>query len=258
VLQGAAGLLAIIALVFTARTYLLGREGQVTDRYTKAVDQLGAKTLEQRTGGVFALERIMRDPPKDHWNVVEVLAAFARSADREAAPKRPDADVKAALTVLGRRPARQARELDRIRLSDADLRETLMRHGRLDRAALRGAWLENVHWEHASLVGARLRKAHMRKADLEQANLHKAGLQGADLTGAKLHGAILADADLTDATLQGAQLENADLSGAHLAGVKGTLDLSAAQLAQVHCRPNVDRCPDDRPSESTTDSPAPP
>lgn len=35
VLQGAAGLLAIIALVFTARTYLLGREGQVTDRYTE-------------------------------------------------------------------------------------------------------------------------------------------------------------------------------------------------------------------------------
>jgi uncharacterized protein YjbI with pentapeptide repeats len=117
-----------------------------------------------------------------------------------------------------------------------------MRHGRLDGAALRGAWLEKVHWEYASLVGARLRKAHMRKADLEHANLRKAGLQGADLTGAKL---------------QGAQLENADLSGAHLAGVKGTLDLSAAQLAQVHCRPDVDRCPDDRPSESTTDSPAP-
>jgi hypothetical protein len=41
-------------LWFTARTYLLGREGQVTDRYTKAVGQLGDVQAPVRVGGVYA------------------------------------------------------------------------------------------------------------------------------------------------------------------------------------------------------------
>ena len=37
-----AGLLAAGALLFTARNFTLSREGQVTDRYTKAIEQLGS------------------------------------------------------------------------------------------------------------------------------------------------------------------------------------------------------------------------
>ncbi len=39
-----AGLFAAGALVFTARNFTLSREGQVTDRYTKAIEQLGSKS----------------------------------------------------------------------------------------------------------------------------------------------------------------------------------------------------------------------
>ena len=38
-----AGLFAAGALLFTARNFALSREGQVTDRYTKAIEQLGSK-----------------------------------------------------------------------------------------------------------------------------------------------------------------------------------------------------------------------
>ena len=31
------------------------REGQITDRYTKAVDQLGSQHLDVRLGGIYAL-----------------------------------------------------------------------------------------------------------------------------------------------------------------------------------------------------------
>jgi hypothetical protein len=62
-----AGLFAFGALVYTARNYSLSREGQVTDRYTKAVKQLGDKKVDVRLGGIYALERIARDSPKrDH------------------------------------------------------------------------------------------------------------------------------------------------------------------------------------------------
>jgi hypothetical protein len=49
-----AGLFAAAALLFTARNFTLAREGQVTDRYTKAVEQLGSDKLDVRIGGIYA------------------------------------------------------------------------------------------------------------------------------------------------------------------------------------------------------------
>jgi hypothetical protein len=46
-----AGLFAAGALVFTARNFTPSREGQVTDRYAKAITQLGSKKLDVRIGG---------------------------------------------------------------------------------------------------------------------------------------------------------------------------------------------------------------
>src|ERR1700733_5599446 len=56
-----AGLFAAAALVFTGRNFTLSREGQVTDRYTKAIEQLGSEQISVRIGGIYALERIARD-----------------------------------------------------------------------------------------------------------------------------------------------------------------------------------------------------
>jgi hypothetical protein len=69
-------------------TFDLQREGQITDRFTKAIDQLGAVetgpdgkpkiNLEVRLGGIYALERIARDSPRDHWTIIEVLSTYVR------------------------------------------------------------------------------------------------------------------------------------------------------------------------------------
>jgi hypothetical protein len=115
-----AGLFAAGALVFTARNFTLSREGQVIDRYTKAIEQLGSEKLDVRIGGIYALERVARDSARDHPTVMEVLTAFIREHSHEQWPPadhpasreqerstRPD--VQAALTVVGRRdPARLA------------------------------------------------------------------------------------------------------------------------------------------------------
>jgi len=87
-----AGLFAAGALIFTARNSLfaqrtaqatqrtvqLTEQGQVTDRYTKAIEQLGSDKLDVRIGGIYALELVALDSPRDHPNVMEVLAAFIR------------------------------------------------------------------------------------------------------------------------------------------------------------------------------------
>jgi hypothetical protein len=82
-----AGLFAAGALVFTALNFGLSREGPVTDRYTKAIEQLGSDKLDVRIGGIYALERVARDSARDHPTVMEVLTAFIREHSREPRPQ---------------------------------------------------------------------------------------------------------------------------------------------------------------------------
>ena len=94
----------------------------MTDRYTKAIEQLGSDKLDVRIGGVYALERIARDSARDHPTVMEVLAAFIREHSRDSghclspAPTCRNgrrADVQAAVTVIGRRDSRARPRADR-------------------------------------------------------------------------------------------------------------------------------------------------
>jgi hypothetical protein len=132
-------------------------QGQITERYTKAVEQLGSDKLDVRLGGIYALERIAADSERDHPTVVEVLSAFVREhsapkAEQPATPesaggKGPPTDVQAALTVLGRLP----------QLAEAS------------RGDLTGA-----HLQRADLQGADLRGAKLEEADLQHADLRRA------------------------------------------------------------------------------------
>ena len=56
----------------------------MTDRYTKAIEQLGSDKLDVRIGGIYALERVARDSARDHPTVMEVLTAFIREHSRDA------------------------------------------------------------------------------------------------------------------------------------------------------------------------------
>ena len=144
-----AGLVAVGALLFTARNFMLSREGQVTDRYTKAIEQLGADKLDVRIGGIYALERVARDSAKDHPTVMAVLTAFVREHSREPWPT-PDSgaqegprstrpDVQAAVTVVGRRDTRHDIPFQHIDLTGADLGGARLIGAILERANLKGA-----------------------------------------------------------------------------------------------------------------------
>ncbi len=217
----------------------------MTDRYTKAIEQLGSEKLDVRIGGIYALERVARDSPRDHPTVMEVLAAFTREHSREQTPlpESDDApapegttqpDVQAALTVIGRRDAAHDRQpidladthLARANLTDADLTDA-----DLTGAILTGAILIQAHLASAHLTGADLADAHLARADLTGADLTSADLSGAGLTQAHLADAGLADAHLADAHLASADLTGADLADADLKGADLTdADLTGADL----------------------------
>jgi hypothetical protein len=57
-LQALGGILVVAGAVATWRQVQISREGQITDRLTHAIDQLGADKADIRIGGIFALERL--------------------------------------------------------------------------------------------------------------------------------------------------------------------------------------------------------
>jgi hypothetical protein len=220
-LQLLGGLVLGAGAVATWRQLRVAREGQVTERFTRAVDQLGRLEVDVRIGGIYGLERIARDSAVDRIMVTEVLTAFVRQhapwpprtpsddlaggAIRTAVGqlRRRMPDVHAAMTVLGRAHWRD-RSVE-LQLNDTDLRGAFLPH-----ADLQGYFLWEVHLEGARLSrsdfsGAFLGNAHLREASLRDSELDGADLQGADLRGARLAGARLARAkldgvDLRDAT----------------------------------------------------------
>jgi hypothetical protein len=106
-----AGLVGLTALL----TYRLSQQGQITDRYTKAVEQLGSDKLDVRLGGIYALERIAVDSKRDHPTVVEVFSAFvrehtdpARTDSAAGESKKPAADVQQLSQCLAGYPIEKA------------------------------------------------------------------------------------------------------------------------------------------------------
>ncbi|MER7477472.1 pentapeptide repeat-containing protein [Streptomyces sp. NPDC126510] len=211
------GIAALGALLFTwmqvgqaSKELSISEHGQITSRFNFAVDHLGSQSLDIRLGGIYALQRIMQDSPRDQPTVVSVLAAFAQrhagsSADSLKKPIDPEvtptpvADVRAAIaTLVHRRP-----NLDRgtiVDLSKTDLRGLRFN----ERAPIK---LPNV-----DLSEADLREASLAGADLHKAYLWDVNLEGADLGGANLWGAYLAGASLPNSSLAGANLRRADMT----------------------------------------------
>jgi hypothetical protein len=167
-----AGSLAAIGAYYTHRTFGLNQQGQITERFTRAVDQLGNASLDVRLGGIYALERLARESRNDHGPISEILTAYIRehtrptSHDQTAgqdpetqpvAAKRVATDVQAALIVLGRRTlAHDPPAPWSVNLGGAHLEAA-----RLDGAHLEGALLADAHLQGALLVNAHLEGARL-------------------------------------------------------------------------------------------------
>ena len=220
---------------------------QITERFSKAIEQLGSDKPEVILGGIYTLERIARDSEPDQWTIMEVLTAFVRQNApiiKENESQSPEdqekllklrISIRACLTVIGERkyPDLENKYIDltEVNLSGfnlvgfklkgfnftgANLTEAKLIRADLEGAYLYKADLEGANLEEADLTGADLFGANLTEADLFGANLTEADLTGAYLTGAYLFGAYLTGADLTGADLTGADLKGANLTEANL------------------------------------------
>ena len=178
-------LLVLAGLYWTSRRVVaveenvrVAQEGHITERFTKAIEQLGDDKMAIRLGGIYALERIAKDSEKDHGPMImEVLTAYvrerapSREEDAFATPEPPPTDIQAILTVIGRR-------------------ETPGKNRGNDRLDLRDTQLVAANLSGVNLSGANLNRVNLSGADLERAILDTRIFGGAkNLTAAQVQSA---------------------------------------------------------------------
>lgn len=234
----------------------VSQEGQITERFTRAIDQLGNKKMEIRLGGIYSLERISTESDKDYWPIVEILNAYIREnssvevsrnkkitqlpmeiqSKEYTASESPDvrkisSDIQAILTVIGRRKYSFRKGEDK-RL---ELQGTYLQNADLIGAHFEGANFEGAHLEGANFEGAHLKGAIFKKARLEGAKFRRAHLEGADLIEARLNKSNLVESFLEGAKLMGAHLEGSNLMKAHLEEANlGMAHFEEAVLGKAH------------------------
>jgi hypothetical protein len=215
----------------------LSREGQLTERFGRAIDQLGSGKPEIQVGAVYSLERIAKSSPGDTRTVAEVLASYVRHRSPWP-PSKPsqlpaDAelnnfywyelhaeDVAAAMRSLGRLHVNESVHLD----DEMDEMPSMPDEAfslLLPKVDLRGINLLRAHLEWAFLSDSHLEKTLLVASHLEGASFSDAVLTDALLFGSYLAGADFSNANLSGADLTAAELRWADLRGANLSEVEG-------------------------------------
>lgn len=246
----------------------------ISERFSKAIEQLSDGNRQVRAGGIYSLEKIAKDSPNDYWTIIEVLTGFLREispsinneciADgvcQEQLLSFPS-DRQAALTVILRRDSsKDQRSLNLSGTSfvnadftdfensrDINKKRPDLVNANLSNSDLRNANLCDVNLRDANLKGCDLRSADLTCASLRNANLSSANLSGntqlrltefkeADLSLSNFRKAKLAGAQLENATMIGAQLQGADLMNL-MGGIELAYELREASFDQETIMPN--------------------
>lgn len=221
------GVAIAIGIYFAWGNLKTAREGQITERFTRAVDQLGAidtdgnPAIEIRLGGIYALERIANESDQDYWPIMEILTAYVRKnspienneiqMEDNNNRKKLSLDIQTILSVIGRRKYTTIKNASDI----IDLQKTYL--------------------QEADIPNSNLKTVYLSQADLGGANLSGANLEGAYLGDAKLNGALLIKAYLGDANLEGADFQGAFLNDANFekADLKKAKNIASYRLCKV-------------------------
>ena len=204
------------------RNFVLAQRGQVSERFSRAVEQLSATDENRnpdtavRTGALFALMRIGIDSPEHTQPALLVAATYVRrfkkpaklrpngcNADYDFTQSQPDI-ANALRFVLYRIAAKLKNRKEFLGLRGANLNGLA-----LDGLNLRGFDLTRIKLGHASLLRADFRDATLRQANFEQACLTSADFRGASLEGAVFRGATLEGAKFTEKERDRAPLSEA-------------------------------------------------
>ena len=214
----------------------INEQGQITESMVQAITQIGAvngdkPNIEVRLGGLYSLQRIMQDSPRDELSIAKIFYAYVReniTRDKSGQPEQKDKngnksyklpeDIKAVLGII------------------SEFSKERKVHGKWP---LLNLVIPTFDLSHADFSNYSLIDIDFSRANLEQINLSGTDLMNADLSGTNLSGADLSYANLFDTDLSDADLSDADLKTTifHSAHLNDTVfhnaDLSGNNLTRV-------------------------
>ncbi|WP_112310950.1 pentapeptide repeat-containing protein [Pseudogemmobacter bohemicus] len=212
------------------RTVAFQKEGHMTDRISKAVEQLGAEktvkagtgeddkvtertepNIEVRIGGLLSLERIAEDSMRfdhgrDHIRVMQIICAYLRQNSRATnlepthppfKSRTPRLDLQIATDVLCRRKPAQV-EVEARQKYRLDLREVDFDGMLLSKGDFAGALMMGCRFEDTDLRNANLTATNMSGSLLSNVWLGEALLLGTNLNGTTMASDGFLGADLSD------------------------------------------------------------
>lgn len=203
-----------------AKSLRLAEQGQLAERFGRAVDQLGANipgtslpATDVRMGALFSLMRLGVDSRTYKQAPLVVVATYVTSNYRPPKAPRPHG-CKAVFRTRPDLVVALKFVLPRI-AAGLDTRDLLGFRG----ALLDGLALDGLSFNRYNLTGVKFRDASLvgasfRNTTLPYARFDRACLRGADFRGAALRGASFRDATLKDAKFTREELDRAPLSQA--------------------------------------------
>ena len=236
-------IVAVATFHVSTQTLKANTRDQSSQRFTKAIEQLGSDKLDVRLGGIYGLEQLARESPSEHPAIIDTLAAYVR----EHAPRQsskcagpsgpiegmdpqwaPSPDVQTAIDAIGRRDRNNDRQFQYVKLSD-----TCLRGVQLTQANLSGVEIANSDLRDAIFDIANLERATFNESDIESASFINADLASANFSDCKLQNTMFGGANMTGAFLDGADLSHALLGGVFIPGPDGKPEqmLRAANLS---------------------------
>ena len=187
------------------------KEQQLTDRFAKAIDQLGSDKLDVRLGALHSLSRLAINSPVDREAIASLLVQYISTRSlwqpagngeriisrvddvyfftdiianstvaarpvRELLLRFRAPDIQLVLSILGKRFDLDDAENFHFQLQQVDLRYAVIRDGHFPESSFIGSHLEGcfaagIHFERAGLIGTILTKGYLAGAHMEGADL---------------------------------------------------------------------------------------
>lgn len=243
-------ILGIIALILAAirtstatRQTNLSERGQNTERFQKAAAMLGDELLSLREAGIFALEELAKQDPKNHFMPVQkLLCAFIRDrSDQQRAIKGEDAtskatDINEALASLAavRKAVLWFFVIKApVNINDAYFEECIAIGAQLqsivcDRNAFKKENFDRADFRHGSFSEVDFTKANLEKTDFSRAKANKGNFQNIVGIASKWRHANLRDSNFERAFIIDAVVYGANFSGSNLS--KSNISFANAYL----------------------------
>jgi len=210
-----------LGLLFAFQRLQIAERGQVTERFSKAVEHIGDKeNVSVRIGGLYALEKIALDSEKERATIQKVIASFIRrppyldkSKTTISSNLNDCPDIHIAIKIF--------RDLNNSSDSYPDLSNARLEYLDLSRLDLSKLNFTGASFKGSSLKYANLNKSNFvtsdfEKSDLSNVSVHSTNFMNTDFTKSILFQSTIKDCCLSFSKFEEAEIESTSIRNSAL------------------------------------------